>query len=358
MEPFPAPSKSIVFILYASYLPQISAAQRFHVSKDFFRIPIPPLQFQKIIRKFFIKAMPNRATGIPRRDGIRWNISRHDRIRPNNRAVADMHLHGLAEIPDEARFAPHASVDHVKQRPGGLHRSADDRPQIDLLRLELDGAARDAAVATFSPTASTLSLPGSKTRKTLSEIPVGFTWRPWKWMFVCASSWLSSVSSIVRVVRAVEPFGRPRRRRNRARAVPWEPEGPALRFHIGLEDLDDDYPGELELRMRLSEAGQRTSELTSEGMRFVVGMSGTVGGWDYDTAYNHSVNTVKDREGNTLSYATGSAWAIPADSANPEAACRFMKIMTETDSWMAAAEERVRLREESEECASSLIRSR
>jgi multiple sugar transport system substrate-binding protein len=57
-------------------------------------------------------------------------------------------------------------------------------------------------------------------------------------------------------------------------------------------------------------------------------------------------DTVKDREGNTLSYATGSAWAIPADSANPEAACRFMKIMTETDTWLAAAEERVSLREE------------
>lgn len=64
----------------------------------------------------------------------------------------------------------------------------------------------------------------------------------------------------------------------------------------GLDQLDDDFPGELELRMRLNEAGQRTSELTSEGMRFVVGMSGTVGGWDYDTAFNHSVNTVKDKD--------------------------------------------------------------
>jgi multiple sugar transport system substrate-binding protein len=66
-------------------------------------------------------------------------------------------------------------------------------------------------------------------------------------------------------------------------------------------------------------------------------------------------DTVKDREGNTLSYATGSAWAIPADSANPEAACRFMKIMTETDSWMAAAEERVRLREESGQLFTGLL---
>ena len=64
----------------------------------------------------------------------------------------------------------------------------------------------------------------------------------------------------------------------------------------GLEDLDDDYPGELELRMRLNEAGQRTSELTSEGLRFVAGVTGKVGAWDYDVAYNHSVNTVTDRD--------------------------------------------------------------
>jgi iron complex outermembrane receptor protein len=64
----------------------------------------------------------------------------------------------------------------------------------------------------------------------------------------------------------------------------------------GLDQLDDDFPGELELRMRLNEAGQRTSTLTSEGVRAVVGLTGTIGGWDYDTAYNHSVNTVKDRD--------------------------------------------------------------
>ncbi|MEW7847924.1 TonB-dependent receptor [Massilia aurea] len=64
----------------------------------------------------------------------------------------------------------------------------------------------------------------------------------------------------------------------------------------GLDGLDDDFPGELELRMRLNEAGQRTSTLTSEGVRAVVGVTGTVGGWDYDAAYNHSVNTVKDRD--------------------------------------------------------------
>jgi len=65
----------------------------------------------------------------------------------------------------------------------------------------------------------------------------------------------------------------------------------------GLDQLtDDDVPGELELRMRLNEAGRRKSELTSEGVRIVVGLSGKLGGWDYDTAFNHSVNTVKDKD--------------------------------------------------------------
>ena len=64
----------------------------------------------------------------------------------------------------------------------------------------------------------------------------------------------------------------------------------------GLDQLDDDYPGELELRMRLNEAGRRTSELTSEGQRFVTGLTGSFKGWDYDIGLNHSVNVVRDRD--------------------------------------------------------------
>ncbi|QGZ39731.1 iron complex outermembrane receptor protein [Pseudoduganella flava] len=63
----------------------------------------------------------------------------------------------------------------------------------------------------------------------------------------------------------------------------------------GLENSED---GDrmLQLRMRLLEAGNRTSELTSVGQRYVVGVTGTFGAWDYDVAYNHSVNTVKDKD--------------------------------------------------------------
>ncbi|CAN7706292.1 TonB-dependent receptor [Pseudoduganella sp. LjRoot289] len=66
--------------------------------------------------------------------------------------------------------------------------------------------------------------------------------------------------------------------------------------NTGLDQLDDDVPGELVLRMRLNEAGRRTSELTSDGVRVVAGLTGVVGGWDYDVALNHSTNTVKDKD--------------------------------------------------------------
>jgi len=53
-----------------------------------------------------------------------------------------------------------------------------------------------------------------------------------------------------------------------------------------------------------------------------------------------------DREGNPLSFAGGNTWAIPKGSSNPDAACAFAKTMTATETWVAAAEERARLRAE------------
>lgn len=54
----------------------------------------------------------------------------------------------------------------------------------------------------------------------------------------------------------------------------------------------------------------------------------------------------RGRNGELLTYATGSAWAIPTGSANYDAACAFAATMTATETWVAAAEERARLREE------------
>jgi multiple sugar transport system substrate-binding protein len=57
-------------------------------------------------------------------------------------------------------------------------------------------------------------------------------------------------------------------------------------------------------------------------------------------------DTVRTTDGEPTAYATGSAWAIPSGSDNPEAACRWARAMTSVDAWMAAADARLALREE------------
>jgi iron complex outermembrane receptor protein len=61
-----------------------------------------------------------------------------------------------------------------------------------------------------------------------------------------------------------------------------------------LADIDQ----EIEVRARLPEAGNRTSELTSTGERYVLGMNGTLGSWEYDVGLNHSINKVADKDTN------------------------------------------------------------
>jgi multiple sugar transport system substrate-binding protein len=58
-----------------------------------------------------------------------------------------------------------------------------------------------------------------------------------------------------------------------------------------------------------------------------------------------SFDTFRTPQGDPLAFASGSAWAIPSGSTNAAAACRFAKTMTATDSWIAAANARVKLRE-------------
>jgi multiple sugar transport system substrate-binding protein len=53
-----------------------------------------------------------------------------------------------------------------------------------------------------------------------------------------------------------------------------------------------------------------------------------------------SVTPFKDRQGNPVTFVTGSAWAIPKRAKNPDAACRFAKTMTEASTWVAAARAR------------------
>lgn len=56
-------------------------------------------------------------------------------------------------------------------------------------------------------------------------------------------------------------------------------------------------------------------------------------------------DTVRGEDGEPVAFASGSAWAIPVDSTNAAAACRWARVMTEVDSWVAAAEARRALRD-------------
>jgi iron complex outermembrane receptor protein len=72
---------------------------------------------------------------------------------------------------------------------------------------------------------------------------------------------------------------------------------PALaKYDLASEEAGGD--GEVRVNVRVLEAGRRTSELTSESQRYVAGLTGSHNGWDYDVGFNHSVNTVKDRDTN------------------------------------------------------------
>jgi multiple sugar transport system substrate-binding protein len=52
------------------------------------------------------------------------------------------------------------------------------------------------------------------------------------------------------------------------------------------------------------------------------------------------------RNGKVINYETGSAWAIPRGAKHQAAACQWMKTMTSTSTWMAAARNRAAVRKQ------------
>ena len=50
-------------------------------------------------------------------------------------------------------------------------------------------------------------------------------------------------------------------------------------------------------------------------------------------------------DGQPVDFVTGSAWVIPTESDFPDQACEFIKTMTSSDAWIAAAEARAEARE-------------
>lgn len=97
-----------------------------------------------------------------------------------------------------------------------------------------------------------------------------------------------------------------------------------------------------------------SADFFGEGNQFA---SGVLGAMPMEQWYVNVLNdvspdaplafdTVRDLSGQPLAYASGSAWAIPSGSDNPQAACRWARVMTSVDAWKAAAQARVELREQ------------
>jgi multiple sugar transport system substrate-binding protein len=118
----------------------------------------------------------------------------------------------------------------------------------------------------------------------------------------------------------------------------------ALEFAVGIYDAQGGFSA--------VKAFRDSADFFGSGNQFA---TGTLGAMPMEQWYVNVLNdvspdapmafdTFRGTDGETLAYASGSAWAIPKGSPNPEAACRFAKIMTQTESWVKAAEERVRLR--------------
>jgi multiple sugar transport system substrate-binding protein len=120
----------------------------------------------------------------------------------------------------------------------------------------------------------------------------------------------------------------------------------ALEFAVGIYDAQGGFSK--------VKAFRDSADFFGEDNQFAVG---SLGAMPMEQWYINVLNdvspdapmafdTFRTTEGEPLAFASGSAWAIPKGSPNPEAACRYAATMTETDSWIKAAEARQKLREE------------
>ncbi|WP_203136459.1 extracellular solute-binding protein [Microbacterium sp. JZ31] len=120
----------------------------------------------------------------------------------------------------------------------------------------------------------------------------------------------------------------------------------ALEWAVGIYDAQGGF-GDVK-------AFRDSADFFGEGNQFATGVLGAMPmeQWYINVLNDVSPDapiefgTVKDRQGEPIAYASGSAWAIPAGAENPEAACRWARVMTAVDTWEAAAQARLDLREE------------
>lgn len=115
----------------------------------------------------------------------------------------------------------------------------------------------------------------------------------------------------------------------------------ALKFAVGIYDAQGGFGA--------VKAFRDSADFFGDGNQFA---TDTLGAMPIENWYINVLNDVspdvhmafdafRDRQGHPFSWASGQAWAIPAGSPNPGAACRFAKTMTETSTWLTAAKNRI-----------------
>jgi multiple sugar transport system substrate-binding protein len=115
----------------------------------------------------------------------------------------------------------------------------------------------------------------------------------------------------------------------------------ALQFAVGIYDAQGGFSK--------VKAFRDSADFFGGGNQFA---SGTLGAMPMEQWYVNVLNdvspqapvafdTFRDKQGQPLAFASGSAWGIPKGSSNREAACRYAKTMTMTSSWVKAAQTRV-----------------
>jgi multiple sugar transport system substrate-binding protein len=118
----------------------------------------------------------------------------------------------------------------------------------------------------------------------------------------------------------------------------------ALEFAVGIYDAQGGFPK--------VKAVRDSADFFGKGNQFAKSQLGAMPmeQWyvnvlnDVSPKADMAFDTFKTPRGETLAYSSGSSWAIPKGSKNPEAACRFAKTMTLVESWKAAAEVRLAAR--------------
>lgn len=129
----------------------------------------------------------------------------------------------------------------------------------------------------------------------------------------------------------------------------------ALEWAVGLYDAQGGFP--------VVKAVRDSADFFGSGNQFA---SSTLGAMPMEQWYVNVLNdvsadapmafdAVRGADGEPVAFASGSAWAIPAGSDNPAAACRWARVMTEVDSWVAAAEERKRLRTDEDKAFTGVL---